>query len=141
MAKVYSNEKTSENEGKHVYGGYVGGRMRRYRAVVKLDGQASGDIIELVDIPAIETFAFGVLYTSVSLGTATLSIGTADDADEFMAAKTVTSADTPVFFGTSAAAGKDTACENGVRTVTATVGTAALPASGTLVVDVYTSGV
>ncbi len=141
MATVYSNEKNLVNAGKNVYGGVVGGRMRRYRATVELKAQAADDVIELIDVPAPETFAFGVIFASVTLGTATLAIGTADDPDAYMAAKTVTTADTPVFFGTTAAAAADTASETGVKTITATVGTAALPASGTLVVDIYTSGV
>lgn len=141
MATVYSKEKKLEEAGKHVSGKTVGGRVRRYRAVVELSAQASGDVIELVDVPAEETFAYGVLNVSESLGTATLSVGSLDDADEFMAAKTVTTANTPVFFGSAEAAAENTEGKTGVKTITATVGTAALPVSGTLVVDVYTSGV
>ena len=141
MATVYSQEMTIINTGKEAYAGVVGGRMRRYRATVELKAQAADDVIELIEVPANETFAFGVIFASVTLGTATLAIGTADDAFAYMAEKTVTSADTPVFFVTTAAAAADTASETGVKTITATVGTAALPASGTLVVDIYTSGV
>lgn len=141
MATVYSKEMTIINTGKEAYAGVVGGRVRRYRATVELKAQAADDVIELIEVPANETFAFGVIYVSATLGTATLAIGTADDADAYMADDTVTTADTPVFFGTTAAAAADTASETGKTTITATVGTAALPASGTLVVDIYTSGV
>lgn len=141
MATVYSNEKNAINGGKAVYGGVVGGRMRRYRATVSYASQASGTIIELIDVPAFQTFAFGVIFSSVALGTATLSVGTADEAAAYRTAATVPNADTPVFFGKTAQAAEAANGKTGVKTITATVGAAALPASGTLVVDIYTSGV
>lgn len=141
MAKVYSKEMTIINAGKAVYAGVVGGRVRRYRATVELKAQAADDVIELIEVPANKTFAFGVIFTSVTLGKATLAIGTADDPDAYMVAKTVTTADAPVFFGTADAASADTTAKAGKTTITATVGSAALPASGTLVIDVYASDI
>ena len=141
MTTVYSKEMSVVNAGKHVYGGIAGGRIRRYRATVDLAAQPSGDTIVLSNIMPGETFSFGVLYSSVSLGAATLAIGTEGAADAYMTAATVTTADKPVFFGKVAAAGANTESQTDRTTVIATVGAAALPAAGTLVIDVYTSGV
>lgn len=113
-------------------------RLRRFRATVTLASQASADTIVLADVPAGYAFAYGVLASSASLATATLAVGTATTAGKYRAAAVFTATDTPTPFGiaTAVAGSRLTATER----VIATVGTAALPASGTLVVDLYFSG-
>lgn len=116
---------------------YAGGRMRRFRNTITLASQASGDTITCQPIPAGHVFAFGILNSSVSLDTATISIGVAGSPAKFRADGTHT-ATTPTLFGTAAAAAADflTAGETPIITIA----TAALPSSGTLVVDFYYSG-
>ena len=120
-------------------GGLVGGRLRRFRATVDMDGQASGDTIVLADIPAGHAFAFGVITASATLGaSATLAVGVAGAAAKYRAAATFTTANTPTFFGTAAGA-SGAALTDGERVI-ATVGTASLPDStGYFVVDLYYS--
>lgn len=139
MAKTYSNEMTAELAGNHVIASVANGRLRRRRATVDLAAQASGDQIGLCAIGEGEYFVCGFLTASATLGTATLKIGTADDDDLYRPAAVFTDADTPTPFGT-AAAKKDPAPKGGVEVV-ATVGTAALPASGVLIADIITAGV
>lgn len=115
-----------------------GARLHRYRASITLASQASGDTVVLANIPAGQCFAKGVIVTDTSLGTATVSVGNASSAAKYKAAAVFTATDTPTAFGKAAAvaAVPSTAQEQ----VLLTVGTAALPASGQLVVDLYFSG-
>jgi hypothetical protein len=109
----------------------------RFRATVNLASQASGDTVVLADIPAGYVFAGGELTASVSLGTATVAVGNASSAGKYRAAAVYTTVDQPVLFGNTVtmAALASTAAERLILTV----GTASLPASGTLVVDTYFS--
>lgn len=122
-------------------GSVVGGRLRRYRATITLAAQASGDTIVLNEIPAGAVFAYGVLNASATLGTSTISIGTwtnADvviDADIYRTAATFTTANAPTFFGNNIGVTDDAFTASTL--VKLTIATAALPASGTLVVDLY----
>lgn len=142
MAQTYSNELAGQasvpTTKANTSDGY-GGRPRRYRATIDLAAQASGDTIVLAEIPANSVFAFGVLNSSVSLGTATLAVGDASSATKYRAASTFTATDTPTLFGNAAGAAE--AKNAASNEVIATIGTASLPASGTLVVDLYFSGV
>lgn len=117
-------------------GGVQGGRVRRFRASVTMAAQASGDTIVLGKVPAGYTFAYGVINASATLGTATVAVGNATTAGKYRAAATFTAA-APTMFGVSTAVDDDplTAEED----VLATIGTAALPGAGTLIVDLYFS--
>jgi hypothetical protein len=126
-------------------------RPRLYRTVIELAGQASGTEIDLGEIPAGRYFVAGVLLGDTSLGSATLAIGTPDEATKFRSASTFTSVDTPTLFGKTAAAltaTKATLGRAGVRIhepsvnerVIATVGSASLPSSGTVLVTLVYSG-
>lgn len=112
-------------------------RVRRFRATITLAAQASGDTIVLADIPAGFLFAGGELTSSVSLGTATVAVGNSTTAGKYKAAAAFTATDTPTPFGTAAALAGSASTDS--ERVLLTVGTAALPASGTLVVDLYFS--
>jgi len=111
-------------------------KVRRFKATIDLAAQASGDIIKLFKVPAGYSFLTGILNASASLSTSTIKIGTADDDDKYRASA-VHTATAPTLFGDQAGfvAGGNTADEE----VILTVGTAALPASGTLIVDMLFS--
>jgi len=113
----------------------VGAKLRRYRATITLAAQASGDTVVLADIPAGEDFAYGLLTATVSLGTATVAIGTAASAGLYRAAAVNTAVDAPALFGTTAQIAAAPVAPT--QRVILTVGTAALPASGTLVIDMF----
>lgn len=113
----------------------VGAHLRRYRATINLASQASGDTVVLGDIPAGEDFAFGLLTASVSLGTSTVAIGTAASAGLYRAAAVNTAVDTPAPFGTAVQIAAIPVAPT--QRVLMTITTAALPASGTLVIDLF----
>lgn len=118
-------------------GGVQGGRLRRFRATVTFASQASGDTITLTQVPAGFTFAYGIVNNTASFGaSATVAIGTAASTGKYRAAATLTTTG-PVLIGTTTAADDDALAAE--ETVIMTVAVAALPASGTAVVDLYFS--
>jgi len=117
-------------------GAVQGGRIRRFRATVTMAAQASGDTIVLANVPAGYAFAYGVVNASATLGTATLAVGIDGTAGKYRTAATFTAA-APTLFGNSTAVDDDPLSAS--EEVIATVGTAALPGSGTLIVDLYFS--
>lgn len=114
-------------------------RLKRMRATFTLASQATTDTLVIGNLPAGATFAFGVLTSSVTLGSSTLAIGISGTAGKYRAAATFTAADTPTFFGTAAQAGAADPGLSADEQVIGTIAAAALPASGTLVVDLYYS--
>jgi hypothetical protein len=112
-------------------------RLRRFRATVTLASQASGDTVVLADIPSGFVFAGGEMVSSVSLGSSTVALGNASAAGKYRAAAVFTAVDTPTPFGPATAFSG--AASTATERVLLTVGTATLPASGTLVVDLYFS--
>lgn len=139
MAETYATEIAGQSTTPVTManGGVVGGRVRRFRASFTLASQASGDTIVLAKVPAGHAFAYGVINASATLGaSATVAIGTAASAGKYRAAAVFTAA-APTLFGVSTAA--DDSALTAEETVILTVGTAALPSSGTAVVDLYFS--
>lgn len=130
-------------------GSVVGGRMRRFRAVLTLASQAAGTVDLGLRIPPGHVFAYGVLNTDTSLSTSTIAIGISGATTKYKAAATFTATNTPTLFGANAAVAETdhTSSEVGSsplgtgtnEDIILTVATAALPASGTLVVDMYFS--
>lgn len=115
-----------------------GARTRRYRSLVTLAAQATTDNILLAIIPKGEVFCFGLLNTSVTLDTAVIAIGTSKvhgSNGQLRAAAVFTSANTPTLFGLNAATAADALTSD--TPIYLTIATAALPASGTLVVDLF----
>lgn len=138
MAQTFSNEMSGVSSTPVVKpqatAGY-GARERVFRATITLASQAANDTIVICDLPAGYLFAGAQITTSVTLGTATLSMGDASSATAYMAATTFTTANVPVPVGSAAAlAGSALTATDRIFL---TVGTAALPASGTLVVQVF----
>lgn len=117
----------------HIYGG----KLKRMRATIPLAAQAADDTVVLGDLPAGASFAFCVLTATATLGaTATIAIGTAAAPGKYREAATFTTSLLQGFGEVDAvAAAPLTAPER----VILTVGAAALPASGTLVVDIFYS--
>lgn len=113
--------------------------MKRIRATVDYDGQASADTIVLGKLPAGAAFSHGIITASATAGaSATIAIGTRASAALFRTAATFTAVDTPTLFGKSAAASAAPVTEE--TDVIATVGTAALPDSAAfLVIDIFYS--
>lgn len=118
-------------------GAVVGGRVRRYRATITLASQAAADIVVLAVVPKGAVFAYGVLNSDTSLSTTTIQIGITGTTAKYKADAVFTATNTPTLFGKTAALVALTAEE----TIILTVSTATAPASGTLVVDLYFSGV
>lgn len=117
---------------------YAGGRIRRFRNTILLASQPAADTITCQPIPAGHVFAYGVLLSTVSLGTATIAIGIAGTPAKFRTAAVFTAVETPTLFGLSTATDDDFL--TGTETPIITTAVAALPASGRLIVDFYYSG-
>lgn len=138
MANYLSTDLTGSANATSVPVGYrqpatvVGGRTKTFRATFTYASQATTDTLQLFTLPAGATFIKGWAYTSASTSTATLAFGPASSTGKYRAAAAITTTDVPVDFGiTAAASAAPLAAE---ETVIATIGTAALPASGTLTV-------
>lgn len=107
---------------------FVGGTVRCFVEEVTLATQTTSDTIEVARLPNGAVPLYGVLSTSVTLGTATVAIGITGTTGKYRAAGVLT-ATTPEVFGVNAALGEALAAE---EIVFITIGTASLPASGTL---------
>lgn len=134
MAELKSVEKELQDSGKLADGFYTDGTVHRVRATIELNAQASGKKILLCEMPKGSLFIYGLLNTSVTLGTSTIAIGDEFTAELIKAAGTLTSADTPVLFGKNKPVNEKLEANTNLYL---TVGTAALPAAGTLVVDMF----
>lgn len=119
-------------------GSAYGARLQRFRATITLATQTTSDTIVVAVVPAGFTFAFGILATDTSLGTSTISIGITGSTAKYRALAVFTATDTPTFFGKASAVGASAAL-TADETIFITIATASLPASGTLVVDMYFS--
>lgn len=103
-----------------------------FPAVVTLAAQTTSDTIVLAKVPAGYRFLRGNITSSVSLGTSTVAIGISGSTGKYRTAAVFTATDTPTAFGNAAAVGAKLTAE---ETIFITIGTASLPASGRLVVD------
>jgi hypothetical protein len=145
MALYLSNELAGTTDGKTTASAMgfrskstaYGARVKRYRATISVAAQAVGDVVQLAVLPIGCNFAFGILNTTVSLGTATIAVGASATPGKYRPAAALTAVDVPTLFATAA---NESAVESTAEEpVYLTVGTAALPASGTLVVDLFVS--
>lgn len=114
--------------------GDVGGRVRCFNEKVTLGGQAIGDVIEVGFLPRGARLLYGVLSTDTSLGISTLALGVDGNPTKYQAATTLTTADTPIFFGNTQNIGEALVGEEGVII---TVGADALPISGVLRLQLF----
>lgn len=142
MARFYSRETLGAmgviNPAK-IQGNAYDKPLKRIRAIIDYDGQASGDDIVLGQLPVGAVFAYGVLTaTATAGGTATIAIGTNGSTGKYRTAAIFTAANTPTMFGNAAAAAM--APLTAPELLLATVGAAALPNSADyLIVDIYYS--
>lgn len=114
-------------------------KLKRLRATFTLATQTTSDTLVIGTLPAGATFAYGVLTSSVTLGTSTVAIGITGTTGKYRAAAVFTAVDTPTMFGLAAQAGASDPALSADEQVFATIAVASLPASGTLVVDLYYS--
>jgi len=118
----------------------IGGRLRRYRATINLASQPNADNILLAVIPAGSAFVMGVINASVTLGSSVVAIGTnkVHASNGQLRAAAVFTAAAPTLFGLSSA--QDDNELAGDTPIYLTSATAALPASGVLVIDLIYAG-
>lgn len=147
MAQYLSNElagtttglSTSAGVGYKPRASVYGGRLKRLRATITLASQTTSDTLALGNLPAGAVFAFGVITSTVSLGTSTLAVGISGTTGKYRTAATFTATDTPTTFGNAAQVAQSDAGLSAEEAVIGTIATANLPASGTLIVDLYYS--
>lgn len=110
---------------------------KKFRAVVTLASQASGDTIKLFKLPKNTVPVMGILLSDTSLSTATLAIGISGTTGKYRAAATFTATNTPTTFmvATANITTGQVVPLAADEEVIATIATAALPSSGTLIVD------
>jgi len=138
MAQTYASEVSGlgTTPTTNSNGAVQGGRVRRFRATITLASQGDGDTVVLAQVPAGYAFAYGILNASATLGSSTIAVGVSGTAAKYRAAAVFTAA-APTLFGVSTA--MDDAPLGSGETVILTNTTAALPSSGTLIVDLYFS--
>lgn len=142
MATLYSTEATSYLNTvppAMVDAAFVGGALRRYRATITLATQTTSDTIVLFKVRRGICFAFGLLASTVSLGSSQIAIGITGTTGKYRAAAVFTAVETPTLFGLTANSGAAATLTTD-ETIFITISAASLPASGTLVVDMYFSG-
>lgn len=112
-----------------------GGRVRALSDTLTYNSQASGSTLVFGGgyIPKGARVLYGVLTTSASTGSATVSVGISGSTAKYKALAAYTTADTPLVFGVTAGLTETTADEQ----IIVTTGGAALPASGTLTVTMF----
>lgn len=114
-------------------------RLKRLRATFTFASQATTDTLVVGVLPAGATFALGATYVSVSTGSATIAVGNTGATGKYKAAGAVTSVDIPNHFGVTAAVAAADPALAAEEQVFVTIAGAALPASGTMVIDLYYS--
>ena len=116
---------------------YAHGRVRILSDIITLKSQASGDTILIgPPLPRGTRLIIGMLLASRSLGSATIKIGTQDDPDDYRSAQTLTNTN-PSWF---ALLTDDTTSLTKSQQIILTIGNAAFPNSGTLLVNLlYTT--
>jgi len=145
MANYYSTElggsanQTAIPTGRKPNGTVYNARLKRLRGTFTFNTQTTSDTLQVGTIPSGATFAFGAITTDTSTSTATLAVGTSASTAKYKAAGAVTTTDVPQLFGKQAVVGAADPGLSADETVIVTIGTASLPASGTMTVDLYYS--
>lgn len=113
-----------------------GGGVYVYEASILLASQQIADTIVVGQVPAGGQYLYSILNTDTSLGSATISIGTAATPAKYRALATLTGVNTPVLqqlVAPSLNGQSLTATERQIITIAV----AALPASGNLLYQAY----
>lgn len=124
--------------------GFVHGSVRNFSEQVTYASQASGDIIVVGFIPKGAIFLYATIETDTTTSTATIALssvtvnsaGTASvvSAGKYAAAAAYTTVDVPSILGKTAASGAALSAD---ELIGAVVGTASLPASGNLKINIF----
>lgn len=134
MAVLYSTQSAQQVAGRYTDTNEgSGGKVVVYQDDITLASQATTDTIQLLKVPVGAKFLYGIITTDTSLGTATAAIGVTGTTGKYRAAAVFTATNTPTLFGVVAA--MDDAPLTAVETSFITIATAALPASGKLIVQ------
>lgn len=137
MATLYATETAAYGTtpaGK-AEGSSQGATLACFSATITLATQTTSDTIVLAKVPEGYRFSHGIMTTGTSLGSATVAIGVAGTTGKYRAAATFTATNTPTMFGV--ATGVNAAVASGGETVFVTIGTASLPGSGDLRINLY----
>ncbi len=129
MAVLYGVNQTALNAGTTLAPGKTAGTVRVHTEIVTFAAQTTADTIVVWKRPKGSIFLGGVINNSASTATATVAIGIAGSTGKYRAAAAKTTT-VPEAFGETAAMNVATTAD---EEVFITIGTAALPASGTMV--------
>lgn len=136
MARTYSAETNSDigASGPPVVladASQRGFKSHKVFATITMASQASGDDIVLGRVRKGMRFVGATVIASATLATATIALGIVGSTAKYKAAAVFTAVDTPTPYGKASAIG---VAETADALLLLTIGTAALPAAGTLVV-------
>lgn len=134
MTALYGTQMTLVNAGTTTDPALVDGTVRAFVETVTYATQTTSDTIAVARLPKGAVPLGFELTTSVSTSTATIALGITGSTAKYKAAAAFTTTDTPTRFGKAAALGTALTAE---EEVIITIGTASLPASGTLRVVTY----
>lgn len=146
MAKGYGNLLTGAFDGsvipaKKLDGRRVQAKVRSYREIFDLStatvAKNVGDTNVVCERPAGTAHKGGKIVVSATLGATTIAVGTAANPGKYLAAQTITTPNVAVAFNNAAALAEDPL--SAVEEVIITVGAAALPGAGLIVVDFDTT--
>lgn len=129
MAETLAEVMTLLAAGTNPDPGFKDGTVRCFVEEVTYASQADGDTIQIAKLPKGAIPMFGMLVADTSSGSATIAIGVSGTAGKYRAAAVFTATNTPTLFGVESGLCEALSAE---ETVIITVGTAALPSSGTL---------
>ena len=133
MAELYATQMTKVNAGTTPDPGFVDGTRRQFIESLTYAAQGTTDTVAIARLPKGAIVTGGRIMTSVTTATATMAIGITGTTGKYRAAAAFTTTDTWEELGI------DTTTFNVALTaeeeVIITIGTAALPASGTLLVQ------
>lgn len=134
MATTYATNFNKVLNGGTPAPGFVNGVVRSSVEQITYASQASGDKIGVGRFPK-GSIPLGIeINTGTSTSSATLAFGTLSSSAKYAAASAYTTTDTPTRLGKAAALNVALTSDDDVY---ATIGTAALPSSGTLNVTLY----
>lgn len=142
MAIFYGSENTGVASFPPVRPGasaLYGGKVRVFGNVLTLATQTTSDQWLIAAVPGGHKFLYGVVASTVSLGTSVVAIGTnAVHASngQYRAAAVFTATDTPTLFGV-VSTGLNAAVLTADTNIWLTIATASLPGSGSLAVQLF----
>lgn len=113
----------------------INSKVHVFRNVITMASQPTTDTQLLARVPAGYVILGGELITDTSLGSATIAVGIAGTAAKYKAAAVLTATDTVTPYGKAAAVAEGPLTTD--TEILATIATAALPSSGTLVSLIY----